>query len=66
MIADYPKNDPIQMQVSGYLQKLAGNKTCFVTSEVDAERIGEIINACGYSATSILGRRITITIEDAE
>lgn len=62
-LADH-NGGPVQIQVSGQIVELAGNKVCLVNSDFDIERFGELINACGYTARSLIGRRITVTIED--
>jgi len=55
---------PVQLQISGRIASLAGDKICLVNSDFDIERFGELINACGYTAQSLVGRRITVLIED--
>jgi len=62
-LADHPAG-PVQIEVFGYLQMLAGNKICLVTSEADVEHISELINACGYTTNSLIGRRMIVTIEE--
>lgn len=43
---------------------LEGNRSYFVTEDIDAERVGELVNACGYNTKSIAGKKLVITIEE--
>ena len=54
-------------EISGYLAHLSVDgktRTCFVSGDADCLTIGEIINACGYTTGSVLGRRLIISIKD--
>ena len=55
---------PLQIQVLGRIASLACDKVCLVNSDFDIERFGELINACGYTTKSLVGRRVIVTIED--
>ena len=66
-ISDARKDERIQREISGHLAKLSVGgepKTCFVAGDADCLTIGEIINACGYTTESLLGRRLVVSIED--
>ena len=49
------------LQVSGWVNK---SKVCFVSGDYDCLTVGEIIKAAGYDPSSVLDRRLLITIED--
>lgn len=54
----------VRFEISGKFKMLDGQKSCFVTDEVDVERIDELINACGCTVSSVLGRKLIIKIEE--
>jgi hypothetical protein len=57
----------MQAEISGRFSPLQtddGVRTCFVSSDFDVLTIGELINACGYTAESIHGKRVEIYIEE--
>ena len=41
-------------------------KSCFTNSVADAFTIGELINCCGYTFGSVVGKRVKITIEEID
>ena len=68
-ISDYEKKHDgcLQKERSGYLAKLrAGRKSevCFVSGDNDIQTIEELINSFGYTAESLLNKRVVISIED--
>ena len=67
-IKDYKSDEgTFRGEAIGYFARLNVNgkpATCFVSGVVDCYSIGEIINVCGYTSESVLGRRVTISIED--
>jgi hypothetical protein len=58
----------LQTEIEGYFQRLQnddGRKVaCFVTPIADATTIGELINLCGYTFDSVIGKRVIIYIEE--
>jgi hypothetical protein len=58
----------LQTVIDGTLQRLVddGCNTvpCFVNSVADATTIAEIIECCGYTYRSVIGKRVRITIEE--
>jgi hypothetical protein len=41
-------------------------KSCFTNSVSDATTIGELINCCGYTFDSVVGKRVKIYIEEID
>jgi hypothetical protein len=69
-IKDYTEDEGrFRGEISGYFANLEVDgepKICLVAGDADCLTVGELINACGYTCKSIVGRRILITIEDEE
>ena len=62
------KEGRYQTEIYGYIQPLEDNdgklKFFLVTSNGDCLTIKDLINSGGNTVTSIIGRRLMITIED--
>ena len=58
----------LQTVIDGTLQRLVDDECntvpCFVNHIADATTIAEIIECCGYTYRSVIGKRVRITIEE--
>ena len=67
-ISNYKESDgALQQERSGYFAMLNVNgksEVCFISGDNDIQTMEELINNFGYTVSSLLNRRIVISIED--
>ena len=57
----------LQTEIVGSFQRLTyhgESVSCFVNSVADATTIAELVECCGYTFKSVVGKRVRITIEE--
>lgn len=61
-------NGILQTEIEGTFSRLDDGKgtpvSCFVNSTADAITIAELVECCGYTFSSVIGKRVRIIIED--
>lgn len=59
---------PLQTEIEGYFQRLVDGQgdttSCFVNSLANATTIAELVECCGYTFRSVIGKRVRIIIEE--